>query len=117
MQNPNGVVEIIVAKGTPDEKKFQTNYVKTVFETAADIMSWLQDAGKQADLIASLNYGHDLRARAKVRIALETASAGPDKAIDQMLKKLCSARVAMGKSVTPEWQAKKRAEISASLED
>lgn len=54
------------------------------------------------ELLAAATYAYDLGERAKIRQALVTAVAGPDKAIEKQIKDYMVGRAAVGKPVTED---------------
>lgn len=118
MKTENGKVTLVVGEGDA-KKEFTKDYQKVIFETAADIVGWLQDAEKAPSVIAALNYGYDLKQRAKVRQQLESTSAGPEKALEKLIKNIQAARTALGKPELPYEKAleKAKAMLAASDED
>jgi hypothetical protein len=54
------------------------------------------------DLLKDATYAYDLGVRANIRQSLVTAIAGPDKAIEKMVKDMIAARAAAGKPITEE---------------
>jgi hypothetical protein len=66
------------------------------------------------DLLENVTYAYDLGQRAKVRAQLVAAAAGPDKAIDKMVKDFMAGRAAAGKPVTEEVA---RAKVLAMMAD
>ena len=117
MKQEKAKVELKVGPKGPDQKSFEREYVKDVYEVE-DIIAALQDPERAKEIVAAVTYGMDLKVRAKIRAQLEAEVAGPDKAIEKTLKALIDARKASGKAVTDEWIAAKRAALSAmSAED
>jgi hypothetical protein len=101
MKHEDAKVTLVVGEGDA-KKEFTREYQKTVFETASDVISALQVPEKVEDLIGALNYGFDLKVRAKIRQQLEKETAGPDRAIEKAIKSLMDARAAAGKPITRE---------------
>lgn len=59
------------------------------------------------DMLSLVTYAYDLGVRAKIRQALVTAMAGPDKAFEKSVKDIMAMRAAAGKPITEE-QARAR---------
>ncbi len=93
----------------PDEKEFTRAYTKVTYETAADVVEAMQNPDGLKAIIGALNYGLDLKLRAKVRQQLDSESAGPEKALEKMIKTLNAQRVALGKPELPYEVAKAKA--------
>jgi hypothetical protein len=66
------------------------------------------------ELLGYVTYAYDLEARAKIRNALVSNAAGPEKAIEKQIKEYMAARAAMGRPVSEEI-ARKR--VMAMLEE
>lgn len=111
MKNVPAVVTVEIG-----DKKFEKPYTKIVMETVEDMLALLQDEKKAADVIRDYNYGSDLKIKAQVRNALINESAGPDKALEQMIKQIVKQRAAVGKAVTEE-QAKAIAKQILGLDE
>lgn len=84
----------------------------------AAIEHFQKEAGKDGngvlELLSAATYANDLGVRAKIRQALVTAIAGPDKAIEKAVKDLMAARAAAGKPISEEAA---RARVKAFMED
>lgn len=86
------------------------------YEAAHDVALVLASNDKDAieELLSSLNYGANLKARAKVTAQIKSENQGPGVAIERMVKQLMSNLTKFGK--TPDEKAI-RAKIMASPED
>lgn len=105
MKNEIGQVELKVGTGA-DQKVFKKDYTKVEFELS-DLQE-LFSGPNSAKALADLNYGWDLKARAKVRAELEKTTAGPEKSFDKLVKTLIDNFASMGMTITRE-QAEKQA--------
>jgi uncharacterized protein with beta-barrel porin domain len=77
--------------------------VETLLKQAIDHFQALNPKGNGVvDLLENVTYANDLGARAKVRAQIIAATAGPDKAIDKMVKDFMAGRAAAGKPVTED---------------
>jgi hypothetical protein len=92
----NGKVTALDAQGAPMP-------VEYLLKAAIDHFQSLNPKGNGVvDLLENVTYANDLGARAKVRAQIIAATAGPDKAIDKMVKDFMAGRAAAGKPVTEE---------------
>lgn len=108
MKNDQGTVTVSIG-----DKEFSKGYTKKIYETADDVLGELQDEKALKTVIDNLNYATDLKLRAKVRADILSESAGPEKAVDKMVKDMVKMRAAVGKPITEE-QARK---IILALQD
>ena len=104
-------VKYKTAEGKEAEEISPVSYPE--FETSDDVLEYLSKGDKDAisHFIGSVNYGLNLKARAKVRTSILDKVAGPDKAINKMVETLVKGMAALGIPFTEE-QA--RAQIKAN---
>ena len=94
--------------GSPDELLGAAiTYFQTLDPKTNGVISLLQRVTK----------AHDLELRSPIRQALVDSIEGPDKAVDKALEKFVAIRIQLGKPVTEEWKAKKRAQILAEANE
>ena len=98
--------QVEVKFGSGESKRTVSREVKySKLETADDVLGLLNDPKTLAELLGDVNYARNLGARSKVRQAIMSTEAGPDKAIEKAIKDMVKARAAVGKPITEE-QAK-----------
>jgi hypothetical protein len=97
MKSEKRKVQVTIQVG--DQKKdFTRDYEAQIFENAEDIIGVMQSEDGLKSILASLNYGHDLKAKAKVRqVLLRENSVSVDATLAKAMKTIQDARKAAGK--------------------
>jgi DNA-binding transcriptional regulator YbjK len=102
MKQETGVVKIEV-----NAKEFSAPYSCAEFENSEDVLGHLASADAEAlkKFFSALNYGIKLKAIAVVRGQLNSQAAGPDRAMEQLVKAMVKQYASIGKTITED-QAK-----------
>lgn len=83
------------------------------YESTDDVLTALQNAEVAKLVISALNYGSNLKARAKVTQEIKQENQGPEVAINRAVKQLVANRLKFGKPLTED---EARVKVMANLE-
>lgn len=113
MKQINDEVTVNLKDVTGKEVAFSRPVTFPEYETADDVLTGLQNAETAKEIISALNYGSNLKARAKVSAQIKQENQGPEVAINRAVKQLIANRAKLNKPIS---EADARAKVMANLE-